>query len=112
MKHYELRGEHLASVKGYESYARLQEMIRGGAADALTEFFLSLQVWGTPEHCYERVLDNRRRTACESFIAAFSYAGMPHADAERSMRLFAREVLPELKRVPAQAAGNAETAAL
>jgi hypothetical protein len=27
----------------------------------------------------------------------FSYAGMPWDDAERSMRLFAREVMPALK---------------
>jgi alkanesulfonate monooxygenase SsuD/methylene tetrahydromethanopterin reductase-like flavin-dependent oxidoreductase (luciferase family) len=111
MKHYELRGEHLSSIKGYESYARLQELIRGGAADALTEFFLSLQVWGTPEQCYERVLDNRSRTGCETFVAAFSYAGMPHADCERSMRLFAREVLPALKKVQPGAASGLRAAA-
>ena len=99
LKHYELRGEHLAHVKGYESYARLQDMVRGGGADALTEFFLSLQVWGTPEQCFARVMDVRERTGSESFVAAFSYAGLPHADAEASMRLFAREVRPELVKV-------------
>jgi alkanesulfonate monooxygenase SsuD/methylene tetrahydromethanopterin reductase-like flavin-dependent oxidoreductase (luciferase family) len=99
LKHYELRGEHLAHVKGYESYARLQEIVRDGGADALTEFFLSLQVWGTPEQCFARVMDVRERTGAESFVAAFSYAGMPYADAEASMRLFAREVRPELVKV-------------
>ena len=99
LKHYELRGEHLAHVKGYESYARLQDIVRGGGADALTEFFLSLQVWGTPEQCFERVMDVRARTGSEGFIAAFSYAGLPYADAEASMRLFAREVRPELAKV-------------
>jgi alkanesulfonate monooxygenase SsuD/methylene tetrahydromethanopterin reductase-like flavin-dependent oxidoreductase (luciferase family) len=110
LKHYELHGDHLASMKGYESYARLQEMVRGGAADALTEFFLSLQVWGTPEQCFARVMENRARTGSESFVAAFSYAGMPIADAVASMRLFAGEVLPELKKV-APAAGRTATAA-
>ena len=104
LKHYELRGEHLAHVKGYESYARLQEIVRGGGADDLTEFFLSLQVWGTPEQCFARVMDVRERTGADGFVAAFSYAGLPHADAEASMRLFAREVLPELARVPPRAA--------
>jgi len=99
LKHYELRGEHLASIKGYESYARLQELVREGGADMLTEFFLSLQIWGTPEQCFARVMDVRGKTGAESFVAAFSYAGLPLADAEASMRLFAREVLPELKRV-------------
>jgi hypothetical protein len=36
----------------------------------------------------------------DTFNGIFSYAGMPWADAERSMRLFARAVLPELKAVP------------
>jgi alkanesulfonate monooxygenase SsuD/methylene tetrahydromethanopterin reductase-like flavin-dependent oxidoreductase (luciferase family) len=114
LEHYELRGEHLASIKGYESYARLQEIVRGGGADALTEFFLSLQVWGTPEQCFARVMDIRERTGAETFVAAFSYAGMPIADAEASMRLFAREVKPELQKVTprdAQTAGLAPTPA-
>jgi len=109
LEHYELRGEHLAHVKGYESYARLQEIVRDGGADALTEFFLSLQVWGTPEQCFERVMDVRARTGADGFVAAFRYAGMPCADAEASMRLFAREVRPELAKVRAPAA--AESAA-
>jgi len=110
LKHYELRGEHLANMKGYESYARLQELVRGGGADALTEFFLSLQVWGTPEQCFARVMDTRERTGAESFVAAFSYAGMPHADAEASMRLFARDVMPELKKVRPVGGGEAPLA--
>jgi hypothetical protein len=30
----------------------------------------------------------------------FSYAGMPLDEADRSMKLFAREVMPELKKLP------------
>jgi hypothetical protein len=33
-----------------------------------------------------------------TFIAHFAFAGMPYGEAERSMRLFATDVLPELKR--------------
>jgi hypothetical protein len=35
----------------------------------------------------------------EHFVGVFSYAGMPYNEAEESMRLFSREVLPELKKV-------------
>jgi alkanesulfonate monooxygenase SsuD/methylene tetrahydromethanopterin reductase-like flavin-dependent oxidoreductase (luciferase family) len=97
VEHYELVGDHLARTAGYESYGRLQELASGGAGDALTEFFLGLQIWGTPEQCVERVLDVRARTGAESFVGIFSYAGMPEAEAERSMRLFARSVLPALQ---------------
>jgi alkanesulfonate monooxygenase SsuD/methylene tetrahydromethanopterin reductase-like flavin-dependent oxidoreductase (luciferase family) len=111
MKHYELRGDHLMKTPGYESYGRMQEILNGGGADALTEFFLSLQIWGTPQQCYERVLDVRSKVGNDTFIAAFSYAGMPHAEAERSMRLFANQVMPELRRVgPAAAQPSAAVA--
>jgi hypothetical protein len=63
------------------------------------DFFMNLQVWGTPEQCYAKILDVRERVGNEHFIGVFSYAGMPWAEAERSMRLFAREVRPELQKL-------------
>jgi alkanesulfonate monooxygenase SsuD/methylene tetrahydromethanopterin reductase-like flavin-dependent oxidoreductase (luciferase family) len=100
LRHYELTGDHLAKTKGYEYYGRMSEIAREhGGADALTEFFLNLQVWGTPEQCYERVLDIRARVGCDTFVGAFSYAGMPWDDVERNVNLFAHEVMPELKKV-------------
>jgi len=41
----------------------------------------------------------------------FSYAGMPHEEAERNMRLFAREVLPELQRVDGEMRAAAPSSA-
>jgi alkanesulfonate monooxygenase SsuD/methylene tetrahydromethanopterin reductase-like flavin-dependent oxidoreductase (luciferase family) len=100
LRHYELTGDHLAKTKGYEYYGRMSEIARErGGADALTEFFLNLQVWGTPEQCYAKVLDIRSRVGCDTFVGCFSYAGMPWDEAERNVRLFAREVLPALKKV-------------
>jgi hypothetical protein len=64
----------------------------------MVEFFMGLQVWGTPEQCYEKVVASVERTAGEAFTGVFSYAGMPYEDAEASLRLFAREVMPELKK--------------
>jgi alkanesulfonate monooxygenase SsuD/methylene tetrahydromethanopterin reductase-like flavin-dependent oxidoreductase (luciferase family) len=108
LRHYELVGDHLAHTIGYEYYAKLQEIARAkGGSDALTEFFLDLQVWGTPDQCVAKILDIRRRTGCETYIGVFGYAGMPVAEAERNMRLFARDVMPRLKALdaPARAVG-------
>jgi alkanesulfonate monooxygenase SsuD/methylene tetrahydromethanopterin reductase-like flavin-dependent oxidoreductase (luciferase family) len=108
MRHYELVGDHLKHTVGYEYYARLQEVARDkGGSDALTEFFLDLQVWGTPEQCVEKIQDIRRRTGCESYVGVFSYAGMPIAEAERNMRLFARTVLPRLQALGVEQAAPA-----
>ncbi len=104
VKHYELVGDHLTKMKGYESYAEMQlKASAPGGVDAMTEFFMSLQVWGTPEQCYEKILDIQKRTGAEAYNAVFSYAGMPYDIAEANMRLFAAEVMPELKKhVPIQ----------
>jgi len=42
-------------------------------------------------------MDIRRRVGNDHFVDVFSYAGMPPAEAERSMRLFAKEVMPALQ---------------
>jgi hypothetical protein len=110
IEHYELTGEHLKHTKGYEAYGRLQDIVRqDGGADAATQFFLDIQVWGTPEQCFERIMHIRSITGMDWYNGLFSYAGMPWAEAERNMRLFAREVLPALRAVgaetPARASG-------
>jgi alkanesulfonate monooxygenase SsuD/methylene tetrahydromethanopterin reductase-like flavin-dependent oxidoreductase (luciferase family) len=89
-------------MRGYESYRTVQELTTApGGMDVTTEFFLGLQVWGTPEQCYERILDIQDRTGAEAFNGVFSYGGMPYDLAESSLRLFAAEVMPQLrKRVP------------
>jgi alkanesulfonate monooxygenase SsuD/methylene tetrahydromethanopterin reductase-like flavin-dependent oxidoreductase (luciferase family) len=99
VRHYELVGDHLKKMKGYEAYGQLQERAsQPGGVDEMVEFFLTLQVWGTPEQCYERVLEIQRKTGAEAFNGVFSYGAMPYDLAEASLRLFASEVMPELKR--------------
>ena len=65
--------------------------------DKVMDFFVNLQVWGTPEQCYQKIVDIHQQTGNDAFIGVFSYAGMPYTAAEASMRLFAREVMPALK---------------
>jgi alkanesulfonate monooxygenase SsuD/methylene tetrahydromethanopterin reductase-like flavin-dependent oxidoreductase (luciferase family) len=102
--HYELVGDHLTKLRGYESYKSMQERASTpGGVDQLIDFFLGLQVWGTPEQCYEKIVDVQKKTGGEAFVGVFSYAGMPYDMAEANLRLFASEVMPELRRyVPLQ----------
>jgi alkanesulfonate monooxygenase SsuD/methylene tetrahydromethanopterin reductase-like flavin-dependent oxidoreductase (luciferase family) len=98
IEHYELKSDHLKHTKGYEAYGRLQDIVAtDGGADAATQFFLDIQVWGTPAQCYEKIMRIQSITGMAHYNGIFSYAGMPWADAEHSMRLFAREVMPALK---------------
>jgi alkanesulfonate monooxygenase SsuD/methylene tetrahydromethanopterin reductase-like flavin-dependent oxidoreductase (luciferase family) len=102
IEHYELIGDHLTRMRGYEAYKAVQERIsQPGGAEESVEFFLDLQVWGTPEQCHRKIVDTIERTGGEAFTGVFSYGGMPYEIAEESLRLFANEVAPELaKHVP------------
>lgn len=97
--HYEMFGDHFQKTKGYEYYQRLPEAIKEIGVDGMAEFFMSLQVWGTPQMCFEKIKDIHARTDCCGFTGVFSYAGMPHEVARESMTLFAGEVLPELRKL-------------
>ncbi len=99
IRHYELVGDHLTKMRGYESYKTMQErMSAPGGADEMVEFFLDLQVWGTPEQCHDKIVATVDRLGAEAFVGVFSYAGMPYEIAEQNMRLFAEEVMPPLRR--------------
>lgn len=97
LAHYRFHEDHLKGQKGYEYYGQFAEKIQKGGVDAVVDFFMNLQVWGTPEMCYNSIVKNAERIGAEGFVGVFSYAGMPWADAERSMRLFAKEVMPRLQ---------------
>jgi alkanesulfonate monooxygenase SsuD/methylene tetrahydromethanopterin reductase-like flavin-dependent oxidoreductase (luciferase family) len=100
LKHYQFAGEHLKTTKGYEYYGKMSDKIRQYGAEGAIDFFMQLQIWGTPEQCCEKIVAVSDRTGADSFVGVFSYAGMSHAEAERNMRLFAAEVMPRLKSLP------------
>jgi alkanesulfonate monooxygenase SsuD/methylene tetrahydromethanopterin reductase-like flavin-dependent oxidoreductase (luciferase family) len=98
LKHYEYdEPTHFAAAKGYEYHARMAEAARTNAA-VFREFFAQTQVFGTPERCVEILHTIRDTMDAAEFVGVFKYGGMPLEEAERSMRLFAREVLPKIQR--------------
>ncbi len=99
LAHYRFGDDHLAKTKGYEYYGKMTDKIHTYGQDKIIDFFVDLQVWGTPEQCYEKILDIQRRTGNTHYVGVFSYAGMPEDEAERSLHLFARKVMPELQRL-------------
>jgi hypothetical protein len=99
LDHYQFQGDHLARTKGYEYYGKMAEKITQYGTDTVIDYFMNLQVWGTPEQCYEKILDIHARTGNRHYVGVFSYAGMPYEAAEANMRLFAREVMPALKKL-------------
>ena len=110
LDHYQFGGEHMKTMKGYEYYAKMTDKIHTYGDDKVIDFFVDLQVWGTPEQCYDKILDVHRRVGNDHFVGVFSYAGMPAAEAERNMRLFAAEVMPALQRLHRQPTSAVQSA--
>ena len=92
-------GSHFEQTKGYEYYKRMTDTIAGQGIDAITEFFMNRQVWGTPQQCLEKIKDIHTRTDCCGFTGVFSHAGMAESVARGNLELFAREVVPALKKL-------------
>ena len=97
MEHYQFKADHHRDVKGYEYYGKFSDKIAEYGDEKVIDFFLSLQVWGTPEQCYDRIMAIHEWTGNDTFVGVFSYAGMPPEDAQANMRLFSDKVMPRLK---------------
>ncbi len=100
IEHYEFNKDHLKSTPGYEFHGEMYDRLMApGGMEAMTEFYVNLQLWGTPEQVYDKIVTIRDNTFANGFMAVCSYGGMPHAEAQRNLQLFATDVLPEVKRL-------------
>jgi alkanesulfonate monooxygenase SsuD/methylene tetrahydromethanopterin reductase-like flavin-dependent oxidoreductase (luciferase family) len=113
--HYHFSDGHLATVKGYESYGKMAKtyakMKDEAVRDKATEFYVSIQIVGTPDDCLQQIAELRALTGMDHLITEFSFGGMPHEEAELNMRLFADRVMPVLQRDAAFSATAPQRAA-
>ena len=100
--HYHFSDNHLANVKGYESYekvgatyAKMKDPAKRARA---TDFYVSIQIVGTPDDCIQQIGELRQLTGMDHLITEFSFGNIPHDEAELNMRLFADRVLPVVQR--------------
>lgn len=92
-RHYDFAGAR-ANVKGYESYGKV-------TPEQMIEAQIPLQIVGTPSECRRKLLGVQKVTGTDHFSGVFSFAGLPPSLAERSINLFAREVMPSLQQLRA-----------
>ena len=96
--HYEFDQPHLKSMPGYEFHGQMYDRLTApGGAEKMTEFYVGLQPWGTPEQVAEKIRSFSDLIAADGYVGVFRYGGMPVEEAERNMRLFASDVMPELR---------------
>ena len=96
-----------AGVKGYEAYAAGQAAATalatngGGAANVGTDstYDLSNLLIGTPDTIIERIKEGQRLCSYSEITVIPHFGEMSREDAERSLRLFAQEVLPVVQKM-------------
>ncbi len=90
--HYELLGEHFATVKGYDAYAQKIALAKEIGMDGIISAFMQAAVWGTPDRVL-RVMEERRALVGDFELAtSFRFGGTPYDFAERGLRLYANEI--------------------
>src|SRR5260370_7427562 len=86
LRHYEMASEHFGKAKGYEYYEQMAKALKGNTSASI-EYFLSLQVWGTPEMCFNKIDEIRQKVGAAHSTGVFTYTGMPSQHADNSLPL-------------------------
>jgi len=98
---YELHGSHFKAIKGYEHYAATASNVasRSAMVDTLSKTYIDNHVWGTPDQCIRKLQNIAKGFHPEEFMLAFRFGTMPNDVAQKSVDLFAREVLPAVHEI-------------
>jgi len=99
MRHYEMTQQHFGKHKSYEFYSHVGKYIEKHGMDNAAVDFAKLMPWGTPDQVIEKIAFIKDTIDANGVMMNFSYAGMPFDEVERSLKLFAKKVLPELKQM-------------
>lgn len=99
LRHYELLANYHKDIKGYERYQMMNEMLSGDKGASYRKSWAAGHPWGTPEQVIEQVKQRATEFGASEITFIFAYGGMPIEKAQKSMRLFAKEVLPEIKKI-------------
>ena len=97
LEHYELMGSHLEETKGYQGYGDVAKYLRKHGFEKYVEGFLAANAYGTPDQMIRNFRNRYDIIGPFELATCFRFGGIPHDESEASMRLFAAEVMPELK---------------
>lgn len=98
LSHYELNGDHLKNIKGYETHAKMQQQhAEEGGPQKMVNTFVNLHPFGTPSQVIEKMRDIQQMLGADGFIANFSFGGMDQATAQGNMQTFCDKVMPTVR---------------
>jgi len=86
-------------IHGYEEYL-IRQNADISTADAGFAARRATQPIGTPDDIIDRIKTLQQSISLEKLVIHMFYGGMPRDKAEKSLRLFAEKVLPEIQAMP------------
>ncbi len=86
-------------IKGYEEYL-VRQTADIGTADASFNARRATQPIGTPDEIIEKIRKLQWTISLDKVVIHMFYGGMPRDKAEKSLKLFAEKVLPEVQAMP------------
>src|SRR5262249_61332056 len=92
LDHYEFHNEGLADIPGYEYYGKLAANIRKHGIDTFVNWLAELQVWGTPEQVYKKLVEQHHRAESGGVVGALNEPGPHRGLRQRKHTLFFRRV--------------------
>ncbi len=98
LEHYEIMGNHFAGVRGYEMYARASEILQHLGKEEQADAYLAVQSWGSPKRILANLRERWETIGPFELSVIPRYGTLPPEKAEASLRRFAAEVLPEIRR--------------
>ncbi len=98
IQHYEILSDHFKDIEGYDYYETAGDLFKKVGVEAAARAYCQVNCWGSPEQILEKMRQRWDLLGGFELNVIASYGGMPVETAEESLRLFSREVLPELKR--------------
>src|SRR4029078_10838340 len=74
--HYHFSDGHLSTVKGYESYGKMARPYAkinesGDSKAKATDFYVSIQIVGTPDDCLQKIGELQRLTGLDHLVTEF-----------------------------------------
>jgi alkanesulfonate monooxygenase SsuD/methylene tetrahydromethanopterin reductase-like flavin-dependent oxidoreductase (luciferase family) len=97
--YFEWNNPGFEGIPGYEEYLKRQSADIG-VADAGFAARRETQPIGTPDEIIDKIKTLQQAISLEMLVIHVFYGGMPREKAEKSLRLFAEKVLPEVQAMP------------
>jgi alkanesulfonate monooxygenase SsuD/methylene tetrahydromethanopterin reductase-like flavin-dependent oxidoreductase (luciferase family) len=94
VRHYELMGTHFGQIGGYQRYDEIARVFREAGLEKAADNYAACALIGTPDQILRQLSDISDVLGRFELTILPSFGAMPYDQAEQSLELFAKEVMP------------------